>query len=554
LKPASEKRSTVRPPGAVGTFSLLLIAALLFGSCVWLRADRRFVGAATMTAAVRAVLAYGVVEPSPEEVFQAAANGLTSVLDPFSAFMPPAEYGWFTEETEGEYVGIGVEIKRTEGEIVIVHVFPQSAAADAMLRPGDRIVAIDSVPTAGVPLAAVVEKMRGPVDAPVAITLESPGGEGRTVTLVRRSVAVTPFPVSGLSVSGVAYVRWSEFSLGSADRLAALVEDFSIQSPIGLVIDLRGNPGGVLDEAVSAAGIFLAPNSLVCQLAGRGGADRSNYATASAPSTYAGPLVLLLDETSASASEVFAAALQEAGRAVIVGRRSFGKGWVQTIFPYDDEGGLRLSTGRYYTPGGRTLGDPHLAVQLLEAEGDRALTGAGLEPDMEVPRVEAGGWEQTLARDGIFGDFATAFGDDWPATGPEDTDDLLEELRRWCDSLAIEPDGPALTLLDGWQRATRRGEHPVSADTLAVLAGLLTAARGEDAALLFERERSRLLLRMWEQRILAVGRPDEGELEALFDVDPALSAARDLLEEPERYRALVASRQGHAAGPAVSGG
>ncbi|MEW5702871.1 MAG: S41 family peptidase [Candidatus Zixiibacteriota bacterium] len=549
MNASASRVSGNRPPGLIGVWSFLLVALLLVASWHWLRADPRFVGAAVLLSASRAVFAYNASESSqeagplapPEELFQAAANGLTSVLDPFSTFMPPEEYGWFTEDAEGEYVGIGVEIKLTGGAAVIVHVFPQSAAADAMLRPGERIMAIDGVPTEGATMPAIVKRMRGPVDAPVTLRLESPGGDQREVTLLRRRVSVTPFPVSGVSLSGVAYVRWSEFSVGSADLLAALVEEYSVRSPIGLVIDLRGNPGGMLDEAVSAAGIFLPPGSLVCRLVHRDRSQPIDYVTATPPANYTGPVVMVLDAGSASASEVFAAALRDAGRAALVGSRSFGKGWVQSVFPYGDEGALRLSTGRYATPGGQVLGDPRQAAQSLATEdADSTLVGFGLAPDVAVLPAQAGVWERVLSQEGVFGDFAATFGDEWPATGSEDSQELGDRLRDWCDSLDIRPGVPGGALLDAWSRAARRGDQRVPPDVLDRLRVELAAARRADAELRFEQERPRLLLRLWEKHVLAVGRPDEGELEALFDIDPVLSSARDLLEEPERYQSITA--------------
>jgi carboxyl-terminal processing protease len=321
--------------------------------------------------------------------------------------MPADELSYFEEETEGEYVGIGVEIKITAGAIVIVRVLPHTSAADALLQPGDKIVAIDDTPTTGFTIMRSVELMRGPEGSTVSVLIEDTQGAERRLTLERRAVTVSPFPIHGVSRSGSAYIRWTVFTEGSADRLAALVETMLIESPIGLILDLRGNPGGLLDEAVSAAGIFLPPDKLVCSVIDRSGLEMEEYRTGEPPATYSGPLVVVIDEYSASASEVLAAALQESGRAVVIGRRSFGKGWVQNVFPFDDGSALRLSTARYYTPAGHTFGDPSVRLPNEDSEIDSTwFEPSGLVPDSTVAALPIGTWEESLAQNGVFADFA----------------------------------------------------------------------------------------------------------------------------------------------------
>lgn len=542
-------RASLSPPHSAGIAAAVITFMLLVSALAWLSHDPRFVGSLQLASAMRIVLADACTVSTPQEVLQSAADGLTSVLDPFSEFMPPEEYGWFTEETQGEYVGIGVEIKITRGVIVITHVFPHTAADEAMLRAGDRIVAIAGMATAGFTLARTLEVMRGPTGTRVTLRVRSPGGDEHDVSLERRSVALWPFPIVGETQFGVAYVRWSDFSAGSGDSLGDLVADLMSEESSGLILDLRGNPGGLLDEAVSGAGVFLPSGSLVCTLADRTGRNREEYRTGSDPPVYDGPVVLILDETSASSSEVFAAALQEAGRAVIVGRRSFGKGWVQNIFPCGDAGALRLSTGRYFTPDGHAVGDPATAARLVS--GDTSLewqSGAGIEPDLPVEHAEVGPWQRLLSNQAVFADFAAAYDDDWPATGPEDADELLLALRSWCDSLDIGPP-PLPPIAFAEQQA---GADTGRGDTLRSLPDSLLQsldrAHTKDADLLYAREHDQLLVRLWEQRILrSADRPDPGELDALLDADRDLVAARDLLEEPDRYEALISKhRHGHA--------
>ena len=523
----STTESDPKAPGPRGLAILALTLALIYLSIAWLQSDPKFSSAVQLTAALRYVLNEGAIDASPEAVFQAAATGLTSTLDPFSAYMPAEELSYFEEETQGEYVGIGVEIKITVGAIIIVRVLPHTSAAEAMLQPGDRIVSIDDTPTVGFTLLRAVELMRGPEGSAVSVVVQSPRGDERRLNLERRAVTVSPFPIHGVSRSGSGYIRWTDFTEGSADRLAAIVESMSIESPIGLILDLRGNPGGLLDEAVSAAGIFLPPDELVCRVIDRTGLEMDEYKTGESPASFSGPLVIVIDENSASASEVLAAALQETGRAIVVGRRSFGKGWVQNIFPFDDGSALRLSTARYYTPAGHTFGDPSVRLPNENTEVDSSwFAPSGLMPDSVVTGLNVGPWEETLAQNGVFADFAIANRENCPV------DELLIRLRRWCDSLDISPEALGGGVADSEIGITSSQSVPNIRSEWEAIRISFNAAHATDLELLFERESPALVLCMWEQRMLTNEHPDEAELDEYFSVDRDLATARDILEQP----------------------
>lgn len=519
-------------PGPKGLFLLAVTLGLLYLAIAWLQTDPKFSSAVQLTAALRYVLTEGAIDATPEQVFQAAATGLTSSLDPFSAYMPAEELSYFEEETEGEYVGIGVEIKITAGAIVVVRVLPHTSAADALLQPGDKIVAIDDTPTSGFTLLRAVELMRGPEGTTVSVLIQSAGGEERLLALERRAVTVSPFPIHGLSRSGSAYIRWTDFTVGSADRLAAIIEGMSIDPPVGLILDLRGNPGGLLDEAVSAAGIFLPPDQIVCRVIDRSGFEMVEYRTGESPATFTRPVVVVIDENAASASEVLAAALQESGRAVVVGRRSFGKGWVQNVFPFDDGSALRLSTARYYTPGGHTFGDPSVRLPEEGEEIDSSwFAPSGLVPDSIIGLLPVGPWEETLARNGVFADFVIANRELWAG------DESLDALRRWCDSIGTFPEGLGAEII--FDAGLPEIETLTESEAWKEVQSSLTAAHEVDRELLFERESAALLLCLWEQRMISIEHPDEAELDNFISADPDLAVARDILEQPELLQSLL---------------
>lgn len=515
-----------------GLLFLAVLAVLLAGSLYWLRRDRRYHSARLLATVAQLVLEASPYGANAAEIFHGAAIGMTSVLDPYSSYLSPLEYELFQEESEGEYVGIGVGIRLRHGRVYITEVYPQSPAAESNILPGDRIVAIDNTQVTGSGLLETARLMRGGEGAMVRLTIETPSGGLRTVDLVRRSLTIEAFPIWGVTRSGIGYIRWAHFSEGSGDRLAAILEEMRIEDPVGLVLDLRGNPGGLLDEAITAAGLFLPPNSEVCTLTDRLRAAPILYVTTQQTPPYEGTVIVIQDELTASASEVLIAALHDARRIVTVGRRTTGKGWVQSLFPIDDEGALRLSTARYKTPSGQYLGTPADA----RAQQDAMLTGTawhgtGLSPDLEVPPSKAGGWETALLAEGAFAALADELADDWPAATVEDADLLLSELRRYAETFEITPLGAGRALLDHL-----RGDSPGPRISGAILAGLESAVE-EDSEILFEREETRLLRRLWEERLQQIQDPDPGELDALFDLDEDLRVARDLIEQPDRLDA-----------------
>lgn len=522
----------------IGVWSLAALIALLGVSLDWLRADERFGASASLSIAARLIMERSAIAAHPEEVLQAAAQGMMSALDPYSAYLSPRELELFQEESEGEYVGIGVEVRIVGGALTVSDVYPQSPAADAFVRPGDRITAVDGTATTGMEFEEVLELMHGDAGSAVRLEIETSGPKRRELTLIRRPITIEPFPIVGATRSGVAYVRWAQFSIGSADRLAAIIEDLMIEEPIGLILDLRGNPGGILDEAIAAAGLFLPTRSEVCTLVDPRGDPIHEFTTSAIPPVFHGPLVIVQDEMSASSAEVLAAALRDAGRAAIVGRRSFGKGWVQNIFPLDNAGALRLSTARYATPSGSLLGDPVQARALYDSVlAGRPWEGSGLMPDTAVAATTEGAWERALFQSGTLPEFVAEYTDEWPATGAADAKQLLKELRKWLNARdLIHPPSAADSLLTNLGSTER--EHRLARQH-AKCTKLLQSAIDREIDLVLSREQPRLLRYLWEKRLLQLDRPDPGELEALLELDPDLSAARDLLEQPERYRSLI---------------
>lgn len=309
--------------------------------------------------------------------------GAIEALDRYSAFVPP-ETARATSQQLGEaMVGIGVQIEAAEEGVRIQKVIPDGPAAQAGLERGDLIVAVDDQRLAGRDLETVSSLLAGPAGAAVRLTIVRQGAPLMPIALARRNIVVQSVTdVQMLDPSaGVGYMKLESFAANSASEMEQALWGLQQQGMRSLILDLRGDPGGLLTTAIEVANLFL-PEGTIVSTRGRNPSDNTTE-TATHPRTWKVPLVVLVDENSASASEILAAAIQDNGRGTIVGQRTYGKGTVQTLFPLETvSAGLRLTTAKFYAPSGREM------------------AGAGVEPDVPVPPAP-GEPEGDLRRDRV---------------------------------------------------------------------------------------------------------------------------------------------------------
>ena len=312
-----------------------------------------------------------VDEVDPQELLYDAINGMLAHLDPHTTFLRPAEYEKLREDTAGEFGGLGIEVgvigDAKDAVVVVEDVHKDGPGAHAGLKIGDLILAVDGENTRGTPLPHAVRLMRGVPGTRVVLTLSRAAWtKSRDVPLVRRQVRVPAVEQDVFEAPGapfIGYVSISSFQERTDQELAGAIADLrkqardrSLPGLSGLVLDLRDNPGGLLDEGVKVADRFLLSGTIVTT-EGRseksGGRDVA-HEDGTEPNY---PVVVLVNGDTASASEIVAGALQDHKRAVVVGERSFGKGSVQTLFGLDDGAGLKLTIARYFTPSGRSIQD-----------------------------------------------------------------------------------------------------------------------------------------------------------------------------------------------------
>lgn len=313
-----------------------------------------------------------VEETNTRDVVYGAIRGMLNTLDPHSAFMPPDVYKEMQVDTKGEFGGLGIQIGLKEERLTVIAPIEGTPADRAGIRAGDRIVKIDGASTKDMTLMDAVNKMRGAKGTSVTLTLEREGAASPIdVTLVREIIKIQSAKHKMLE-DGIGYVRLTQFQEQSGKDLVKALDALREQKMQSLILDLRNNPGGLLTAAVEVSEQFLPKGKVVVSIKGRQGKAEEYTADGDHPILDL-PMIVLVNEGSASASEIVAGAMQDWGRAVVVGTTTFGKGSVQTIIPLSDGAALRLTTAKYYTPKGRSIQntgiEPTITVRAV-AKGD----------------------------------------------------------------------------------------------------------------------------------------------------------------------------------------
>jgi carboxyl-terminal processing protease len=346
-----------------------------------------------------------VEQPDDAKLIESAITGMLSALDPHSSYMNPKDYRELQTQTRGEFGGLGLEVTMENGVVKVVSPIDDSPAAKAGLLANDLITHIDSEEIAGLTLEQAVDKMRGPVNTPITLTIVRKGVEKPfDVKVIRDIIQIKP--VKAHNEGDVAYIKVTSFNEQTHTDLVKAIEEAKKtlgKDLKGYVIDLRNNPGGLLDQAIAVSDDFLEDGAIVITK-GRNQEEMSRANAHPGDETDGKKVVVLINGGSASASEIVAGALHDQKRATVIGTRSFGKGSVQTIIPLGANGGLRLTTARYYTPSGRSIQakgiDPDIVIEEelpdeLKAEfaarktiGEASLRGHLRNPDDKT--TEAG--------------------------------------------------------------------------------------------------------------------------------------------------------------------
>lgn len=350
----------------------------------------------------RAKMSY-VEEVSDKKLIEAAINGMLVSLDPHSSFLDDQSFKYMNEQTKGKFGGLGIEVTMEQGLVMVVSPIDDTPAYKAGIKPGDFITHIDGEQVIGMTLNDAVDKMRGKVGTKVKLTIRRINQKPFDVKITREEIKIRSVK-SELKSGDVAYIRISSFTEDTDQTIEKSLKKLKkeVKNKLkGVVLDVRNNPGGLLDQAVNVSDLFLDKGEIVSTRS-RNPEDTVKYTAKDGDIAQGLPMVVLINDGSASASEIVAGALQDHKRAIILGEKSFGKGSVQTVIPLGNHGAMRLTTARYYTPSGRSI------------------QAKGIEPDVEVHPAKVEVIENVFERSEA--EFGNALKNDTDTKNTKDTE------------------------------------------------------------------------------------------------------------------------------------
>ncbi len=393
-----------------------------------------------------------VDEVDPEKFMQAGIDGMLGTLDPYTVYIDKEDGDEVDLLTNGKYGGIGVTIGVRDGVLKIVTVMDGYSAQRAGIVPGDRLVEVGGVKVATRKPDEVRNLTRGDPGTEVKLVVEREGEKKPLeFVLIREEIQVKNVTYAGYLENGVGYIRLERFSRKAGEEVRQAIKELKIKGDIkGLILDLRGNPGGLLDAAVEVVSKFVPHGTMIVSTKGRRPEAARTYLSTEEPLLGATPLVLLTDRGSASASEIVAGALQDVDRALIVGSRTFGKGLVQTILPLDFGAQLKITTARYYIPSGRSIQEidylhrdkngvfatvpDSLRREFKTVHGRKVYEYGGIAPDSLVKEDDEGPMVRELLRKSLIFKFANIFagvhkGEQLQSVG----EPVLEEFKKFLE-------------------------------------------------------------------------------------------------------------------------
>lgn len=359
-------------------FKKFLIAALFIisisSSNLYSKSDETYDSLRMMIDIMEIIDVNYVDETKPKDLVVGAINGVVRTLDPYSQFMDEKSYKEMKTETQGSYGGIGLRITMQDNVLTVLTPMADTPAYFAGILPDDKIVKIDSTATEGMSSDEAVKLMRGNPGTKVVLTIFRPATKQELVFELKRKDIKIETVKKQMIENNIGYIRLSEFNAQSAGDITKMLKDLSKDGMTSLILDLRNNPGGLLDSAIEICSLFIPEESLVVSTKGRDKIQEQHYITKKKPLYPNMPVIILINRGSASASEIVAGTLQDYKRALVIGGNSFGKGSVQTIIPLSDGNALRLTIAKYYLPSGRTI------AQRTEKKDIKR----GLDPDIKI--------------------------------------------------------------------------------------------------------------------------------------------------------------------------
>lgn len=503
---------------------------------------------------------YYVDEIEPGKLIRKGIDGMLESLDPYTDFIAEEELEGFRISTTGQYAGIGALIGHVNNKTVITHPYKNFPAYKAGLRVGDEIVAVDGKAVQGKTTAEISNMLRGPLKSEVEIKIRRYGQpDVITLKMKRERITISNIAYAGIVAPGIGYIRLDDFTPGAGKEVAQAVTELKQQGARKLILDLRDNPGGMLYEAVNIVNLFIPKGKEVVSTKGKVADWNRSYTTLNNPLDTQIPLVVLINEGSASAAEIVAGALQDYDRAVLIGQKTFGKGLVQTTRPLAFNAQLKVTTARYYIPSGRCIQEldyahrnadgtvnkfaDSLRKEFRTSRGRKVYDGGGLKPDIEtensrdIPLLEA------LVNSGILFEYATKFTNE--NTGLRTSQEEFElpdnEYARFVNWIRERKFTYTTTIeqqiKEFMEAAKTEQYYPELARELEELNNRVQANKSNDF-IRFKKEIKNLL----EQQIAFHYHLYEGQVPVALRLDVDMEKAKEVLSDIQKYQSLLSPR------------
>jgi carboxyl-terminal processing protease len=497
-----------------------------------------------------------------KDLVYSGIRGMIDELDPFSEFLEKSDFDHLMEATSGKYSGLGMTIFLKDNWVTVVAPMEGTPAYRMGLRAGDRIVEIDSASTRGMSTQEASKLMRGEAGTKVTLAIEREGvDEPLEYTIERAVITIKMVPFAGImdhDGQKIGYIRLARFGEEADNELEEAIEQVTSQDIDGLIFDLRSNGGGLLNQAVKVANHFLPKGSEVVYTKGRNSdQNRSHYATrdADVPNI---PIVVLVNEMSASASEIVAGAIQDSDRGVIVGNTTFGKGLVQQIYRLTEGAALKLTTAKWYVPSGRCIQKDERSTRHPEeiTEADTAAVdsstmevyytkggrvvygGGGIVPDITVERPELSSMAINLDRLSMFFDFSITYTTEHPNM-PENfeiTDEMLSEFRQYLKEKEFTFKTPLENTFDEFRKAVEeKGDEEEFGEQLASLDQLIELDKDKE----FDRNIDYIKRGVKRDMLTRLYGESAVYEQIVLKTDPYVLKAVEILSSPEEYAGIL---------------
>lgn len=504
----------------------------------------------------REVNTFYVDETNPKELIDASIQGMLESLDPYTTYIPEEDQDEFKFMTTGKYGGVGALIRRAGNYTIISEPYQGFPAQRSGLIAGDTLIAIDGISTKGKSISEVSELLKGTPNTSLTIKLKRPGTDSILVkTITREQVSIPNVPYYGLMKNNVGYILLNNFTKDAGKEVKSAFNDLKAQGAKSIILDLRNNPGGLLNEAVNIVNIWVSKNQEVVSTKGKVKQWYSSYKTESSPVDTIIPIAVLVNRGSASASEIVAGSLQDLDRAIIIGQKTYGKGLVQTTRPLSYNTQLKITTAKYYIPSGRCIqaldythrnedGSVGYIPDSLKSEfktrnGRKVYDGGGIDPDISLESDMPGNITLALYTQNLMFDFAT-----WYAIENKEipkasefviTDEIYNSFIQFLNDKHFDYKTLSSEKLSELEKtAQREGYIELVKSDLESLKEKLKGDKEKDL-ITFRKEISELL----KDEIVSRYYYQKGRIETSIPDDPEITKAVEILGEKTSYSDIL---------------